>query len=99
MPADRAGSRQRFTRAWVVGALASTVAYWWMVAEGRLDLFRHHSLNSDFYEAQAPAFLHLKWAIPPQTLKLEGFVHDGKTYTYFPPLPAFLRLPFVAVTD
>src|SRR3954467_8417238 len=99
MPADTAGARQRFTRAWVVGSLVSTLAYWWMVAEGRLDVFRHHSLNSDFYEAQARAFLPGQLAIPPQTPKLEGFVHDGKTYTYFPPFPAFLRLPFVAVTD
>src|SRR5262245_27841434 len=99
MPADRAGARQRFTRAWVVGSLASTLAYWWMVAEGRLDLFQHRAPNSDIYDAQARSFLHGKLAIPLRTLELEGFTHDGKQYTYFPPFPAFLRLPFVAVTD
>jgi len=99
MPADRAGARQRFTRAWVIGSLASTLAYWWMVAEGRLDLLRHRAPNSDIYDAQARSFLHGKLAIPLRTLELEGFTHDGKQYTYFPPFPAFLRLPFVALTD
>ena len=99
MPADRAGAKRRFTRAWVVGSLVSTLAYWWMVAEGRLNLFRYHRLNSDFYDAQARSMLHGKLEIPLRILKIEGFTHDGKQYTYFPPFPAFLRLPFVAVTD
>jgi hypothetical protein len=99
MPADRAGAKQRFTRAWVGGSLVSTLAYWWMDAEGRLDLFRYHSLNSNFYDAQARAMLHGKLQIPLRILKIEGFTHDGKQYMYFPPFPAFLRLPFVAVTD
>ena len=99
MPADVAGARARFARAWAVGAAVSTLAYWWMVAEGRANLFRYHRLNSDFYDAQARSMLHGKLEIPLRILKIEGFTHDGKQYTYFPPFPAFLRLPFVAVTD
>ena len=99
MPTDVASAKRRFTRAWIAGSLVSTVAYWWMVAEGRADLFRNHSLNSDFYDAQARSMLHAKLEIPLRVLELEGFTHDGKQYTYFPPFPAFLRLPFVAVTD
>jgi len=100
MPPDNgiASARTRFTRAWVAGSLVSTLAYWWMVAEGRLNLFRYHSLNSDFYDAQAHSMLHGKLEIPLRILKIEGFTHDGKQYTYFPPFPAFLRLPFAAVT-
>ena len=97
MPADVAGARARFARAWAVGAAVSTLAYWWMVAEGRANLFRYHRLNSDFYDAQARSMLHGKLEIPLRILKIEGFTHDGKQYTYFPPFPAFLRLPFVAV--
>ena len=41
MPADAAGARTRFIRAWVVGAAVSTLAYWWMVAEGHVSLFRY----------------------------------------------------------
>jgi hypothetical protein len=100
MPADDAGARKRFARAWAVGAAVSTLAYWWMVAEGRVaGLFRYHRLNSDFYDAQARSMLHGKLEIPLRILKIEGFTHDGNQYTYFPPFPAFLRLPFVAVTD
>jgi hypothetical protein len=99
MPADRAGARKRFTRAWIAGSLVSTLAYWWMVAEGRANLFRYQSLHSDFYDAQARSMLHGKLEIPLRILKIEGFTHDGKQYTYFPPFPAFLRLPFVAFTD
>jgi hypothetical protein len=70
-----------------------------MVAEGRLSLFRYQRLNSDFYDAQARSMLHGKLEIPLRILTIEGFTHDGNQYTYFPPFPAFLRLPFVAVTD
>ena len=99
MPADVAGAKKCFARAWAVGASVATLAYWWMVAEGRANLFRYHRLNSDFYDAQARAMLHGKLEIPLRILKIEGFTHDGKQYTYFPPFPAFLRVPFVAVTD
>src|SRR4051812_18774535 len=99
--AGRAGSRSvtRFRNGWLAGSTVATLAFAWMVSEGRLDLFRYHRLNSDFYDAQARSMVHGKLEIPARVLNIEGFTHDGKQYTYFPPFPAFLRLPFVAVTD
>ncbi len=33
------------------------------------------------------------------SLGIEGFVIDGRTYMYFPPFPAMLRVPVLIVTD
>ncbi|MCF6377555.1 hypothetical protein L2K70_08065 [Nocardioides KLBMP 9356] len=53
---------------------------------------------SNFFDDQARAILDGHLDMDPQTLAIEGFVHDGLTYTYFPPFPALLRLPVLMTT-
>ena len=90
--------RRRFARAWTAGSAIAAAVFGWLVTAGTGDFFRHQRLFDDFYEAQANAILHGNLAIPRLTLGFEGIVHDGKTYMYFPPVPAVLRIPVVAFT-
>lgn len=53
---------------------------------------------SNFFDDQMRAILDGHLDMDPQSLAIEGFVHDGKTYTYFPPFPALLRLPILMTT-
>ncbi|MDR7254563.1 hypothetical protein J2X46_003556 [Nocardioides sp. BE266] len=53
---------------------------------------------SNFFDDQARAILDGHLDMDPQSLAIEGFVHDGKTFTYFPPFPALLRLPVLMTT-
>lgn len=53
---------------------------------------------SNFFDDQARAILDGHLDMDPQSLAIEGFVHDGKTFTYFPPFPALLRLPVLLTT-
>ena len=94
---DEAG-RRRFARAWTAGSAIAAAVFGWLVTAGTGDFFRHQRLFDDFYDAQARAILHGNLALPRLTLGLEGIVHDGKTYMYFPPAPAILRIPVVAFT-
>jgi hypothetical protein len=81
-----------------VGALVAGIAFLAVLLNGKLTLLRP-DLLSNFYDLQAHRFLSLRWDVPVHTLGLEGFHIDGKNYMYFGPWPAFLRLPFVALTD
>ncbi len=53
---------------------------------------------SNFFDDQARAILDGHLDMDPTSLSIEGFVHDGLTYTYFPPFPALLRLPILMTT-
>ena len=53
---------------------------------------------SNFFDLQATAFLHGRLAVPNGSLGIEGFIIDGKTYMYFPPFPALLRIPVQLLT-
>ncbi len=54
---------------------------------------------SNFYDLQARALLDGRFDVPEGSLGIEAFVVDGKHYVYFPPGPALLRMPILAVTD
>ena len=53
---------------------------------------------SGFFDNQARALMNGHLDVPPESLGIEGFIHDGKTYTYFPPWPAILRIPVLMTT-
>jgi hypothetical protein len=53
---------------------------------------------SGFYDLQARRLLDWHIDVPTNSLGIEGFVHDGKTFMYFPPWPAILRLPVLLTT-
>ncbi len=54
---------------------------------------------SGFFDEQARALLHGHLNIQHGTAGIEAFVVDGREYLYYPPGPAILRMPIVAVTD
>jgi hypothetical protein len=66
---------------------------------GHASLLQRAPAASDFFDAQAHSLLELRWDVPASTLDIEGFVVHGRTFEYFGPLPALLRLPVAAVTD
>ena len=53
---------------------------------------------SQFFDLQGRAILDGRLSLPEGSLSIEGFVHDGQTYTYFPPFPALIRLPVLMTT-
>lgn len=89
--------RRRLRRAWLLGALVPLLLFTWVLTTGEWDFFQQQ-LFGDFYDAQARAFLDGRLDVPPDVVSIEGFVRDGKTYIYFGPLPALLRLPVLVVT-
>jgi hypothetical protein len=78
----------------VVAGVLSLVTYSTLI----LDLFGSR-VFSNFYDLQARALLDGRFDVTPGSLGIEAFVMDSKHYLYFPPGPAFLRMPILAVTD
>lgn len=54
---------------------------------------------SHFFDVQGRAILDGRLRVPEGSLGIEGFLHDGHTYTYFPPWPSLLRMPVLMTTD
>jgi hypothetical protein len=90
-------ARRRFWRAAAIGGLFAAPALYWMVNAGQLNPF-HAGLLGDFYDTQAHSLLELRWDVPAKEVGLEGFRIDDKTYLYFGPVPALLRMPILAFT-
>ena len=83
------------------GLLAGAVAYFLTLLQYSRDLTRTAlapGYFSHFFDLQARAILDGRLSVPEGSLGIEGFVHDGQTYTYFPPWPAILRLPVLMTT-
>ena len=56
------------------------------------------NIFSNFYDTQARSLLDGSWNVPSGSLGIEGFVIHGRTYTYFGPFPALLRIPILLYT-
>ncbi|HEX4685441.1 MAG TPA: hypothetical protein VH228_01575 [Nocardioides sp.] len=83
------------------GLFLGGLAYFLTLSDYRLSLTRttlQSGLFSTFYDQQARAILDGHLDVPKDSLGIEGFVHDGKTFMYFPPWPAILRLPVLLTT-
>lgn len=99
---DLRAARHRFA-IWTISALAvcsmlylaALFGYAWTPFRSAIP----EGLFSDFYDLQARAIFHGGFAVPAGRLGIEGFVVQGKTYTYFPPFPSILRMPVLLVTD
>ena len=93
-------SLRRFVVAVTVALGAVTIPYLWVL----WDLWTGglHGLRSvapaNFYALQARAMFHGHLYVPPHSLGLEGFIHDGHEYTYFGIFPSLLRMPVLALT-
>jgi hypothetical protein len=91
-------ARSRVFRASAVGGVLAGLLFTWMLTAGHADLTRSHPV-SNLYDAQAHSLLDLRWDIPRGELGIEAIVIDGKSYMYYGPWPAFLRVPVAALTD
>jgi hypothetical protein len=59
------------------------------------DLFVNTGFSNNFYDEQARAFWHLRLQVPASVAGPEGFLIGGRTYLYYGPVLAVLRMPFV----
>jgi hypothetical protein len=91
--------RRRFGRAGTLGAGLATAVFVAVLVGGDGTLLSDHGRLSRFYDEQARSLLDLRWDVPRQVVSIEGFRVGQKTYMYFGPFPALLRLPVVAVTE
>jgi hypothetical protein len=55
--------------------------------------------QDNFYDLQARAMFHGHLSLASGALGIEGFVHDGRTYTYFGLFPSIIRMPILLVTS
>jgi hypothetical protein len=99
---DEAGpsSLKRFTIAAVVGMVVASVPYLWLLMDdwsGGYNPLRSIPYFNDFFDLQAESMLHGHLWVAPGSLGIEGYIHDGRTYTYFGLLPSLLRIPFISL--
>src|SRR5689334_3824274 len=87
-----------FAIAALVGALPAFVVDAWFVNLGRAN-FLQRPVFANVYDAQARSLFHGHWNVPPAVMGFEGFVIHGRTYSYYGPFPALLRMPILAVTS
>src|ERR1700731_1275422 len=93
--------RRRFTIAVVTGMVLVSVPYLWVLWDlwtGSPNPLRGAN-PSDFYELQARAMFHGHLSVPPGTLGIEAFIHDGRPYTYFGLFPSLVRMPILLFTS
>ncbi|MGZ4714105.1 MAG: hypothetical protein ACXV9S_14155 [Acidimicrobiia bacterium] len=86
-------ARRRFFRSSAGGGLGA-VGVFLLILWNNGGLFAG-SLFGGFYEIQARAFRHLRWNLPKGALGIEGFVLHHKTFEYYGPWPALLRMPLM----
>jgi hypothetical protein len=90
--------RRGLRAAWAAAAAPVLVAFGWLLMAGTWSPLERRFFD-DFFDAQARAFLAGHWDVPRDVVAFEGFEVGGKTFIYFGPLPALLRMPLLAVTD
>lgn len=95
-------AEQRLVRlSTIAGAGIGGLVFMLVLFDFRFDPLRTASKQgflSNFFDMQATALMHGRLAIPNGSAGIEGFVEGGKTYIYFPPFPALLRIPVQLVT-
>ncbi len=96
--ADPNDPESQGARAARVVVLVATALFLLVITRGRpWELFDRAGFSADFYDEQARAFLRGRLAVDPAVAGMEGFVVDGRTYLYYGPLLALVRLPFALV--
>jgi hypothetical protein len=95
---EPAAYRRRFVRAAAVGSLVGLVPGVVMLLGPGATLLKDAGLLGGLYDVQGRAFLDGRLDVDPAKVAIEGFETDGRTYLYFGPVPALLRLPVLLVT-
>ena len=99
-PKVRDASQKRFVYAAIAGVVIASGPYLWVLLNswsGSYQPLRTLPYFSGFYDLQAQSIIHGHLWVPNGRLGLEGFVHGGRTYTYFGPLLALIRVPVILV--
>ncbi len=86
-------------RAALIGSLIALVLDLLLLVGPEGSLTTDPGLLGGFFDAQGRAFLDGSLAVPPGAVGFEGIVTDGRTYEYYGPVLALLRLPVLLVTD
>ena len=99
--ADFGAARRRFVWASSIALAICSLPYVWILWSdwGPLDPLRPSAFQDNFFDLQARAMLHGRLSVTPGSLGIEGFVHSGRTYTYFGLFPSIIRLPVLLVTS
>lgn len=95
-------SNRLIFRSSIVGALCGSVPFLIVLWDGGVRPLRTANgsgVFSNFYDIQARAILGGRLDVPAGQLGIEEFVVRGRSYMYFPPFPAILRMPILAITD
>jgi hypothetical protein len=97
--AEQAKHEPLFTRRTLVMAVALFLAALCLLMslETRLGISVTGVSNAPYFVDQAESWLHGRWDVDvsPQAADIETI--NGKSYSYYPPFPALLLLPFVAL--
>lgn len=89
------------TRRVVAAITVVAMALFWLVATSwrPWDLFERGGFSADFYDEQARVFLRGRLAVDPAVAGPEGFLIDGRTYLYYGPFLAIVRMPLMLFGD
>ena len=88
--------RSTITYAPVILALVGLVyVYWWLLSQATWNLIGY-GWRGDSYDSLAASLLEGRADVDPQKIQIEVFNINGRSFMYFGPFPAILRLPFVA---
>jgi hypothetical protein len=93
---------RRFQAVTVLAVAAAAIPYLWVLWDlwtGTINPTRVNGTDSNpIYDVQARAIMHGHLALPSQSISIEAFIHDGRTYTYFGIFPSLVRIPFFLLT-
>lgn len=93
--------RLRTTTSSVAGVALGGLVYALILFNFHRDLSRTAvalGYASRFFETQADAFLDGRISLPHGSMGIEGFEVGSRTYMYFGPFPALLRIPMMLIT-
>jgi hypothetical protein len=93
--------RRRFTLASLIAIAVTAVPFVWTLWSdwGPVNPLRTSIYEDNFFDLQARALFHGHLSVRTGSLGIEGFVHDGRTYTYFGLFPSVIRMPILLVTS
>jgi hypothetical protein len=86
------------TWAFAAGALAGLIPFLLLLSAGSSSLVQWFPAGN-LYDDQARSILDGRLDVSPHVSGIESFANEGRSYLYFGPFPALLRLPVVAATD
>jgi len=101
----RSGTRIRAARAahgfrqhifFFATASVAALVFSYIITDETFNFDYQESFGS-FYDYQAVSLLQGRLDVPGQAVEGEAFVVHGKTYGYFGPTPAVMRIPFVVL--